>query len=240
MLTTPLTDPLDASGSSAERRRGRLRRARRPWLLLLCAWTLACGLASDEGGDGDAPATPRAVVPLPASRGGQDLIGTPWPALDFDRWIDGPAEAAPPVATLYRWWTDSCPFCVASLPAFETLRVRHAADGLRVVAVYHPKPPRPVGDEAVRRAAGERGFHGPLAVDSDWSELDRCYLSTGRRSATSAAFLIDGDGVLRFVHPGPELHPTDDPEHALCAADFAALEAAVAVVLGLPVDSSSD
>jgi len=66
---------------------------------------------------------PNQIVTLPASRGGQDLIGQKMPPLKFDRWINPPEKSIQkPKATLYRWWTDSCPYCVASLPAVEILR----------------------------------------------------------------------------------------------------------------------
>ena len=45
------------------------------------------------------------------------------------------------------------------------------------------------------------------------------------------SFLVDASGVIRFCHPGPELHPSDDPEHSTCADDFRLLEAAVVAVL---------
>jgi hypothetical protein len=35
-------------------------------------------------------------------------------------------------------------YCQATSPAVETLRKKYADRGLKVVAVYHPKPPRSV------------------------------------------------------------------------------------------------
>jgi len=99
------------------------------------------------------------------------------------------------------------------LPAIEALRVRFEPRGLRVVAVYHPKPPRDVALLTIREAADRLGYHGLIAIDRDWSELSRFYLSTGDRAATSASFLVDGDGIIRFVHPGPEIR-ISDPAYA--------------------------
>src|SRR5829696_5476749 len=177
-----------------------------------------------------APSTPADV---PASRGGQDLVGTKWPDLAFDRWItsDGEPVKAKGSVTLYRWWTNTCPYCESSLPALEKLREKYGEAGLQVVAVYHPKPPREVSDHTVREAAKRIGFNGPLAVDADWSELKRLYLSTGRRGATSASFVVDRTGVIRFVHPGPDLFPSDDPLNAQQDRDYRALEKAVQVLL---------
>lgn len=44
--------------------------------------------------------------------------------------------------------------------------------------------------------------HAAIALDLDWSELDRFYLSTGNRGATSAWSLVDAAGVIRFAQPG--------------------------------------
>jgi hypothetical protein len=208
----------------------------------------ACVALAVGCGGPPAPAAPSPAVPtLPAARGGQDLVGRTFPALTFDARIgaqgepapqgapdDGPSSGAgpPPRATLYRWWTDGCRFCATSLPAVELLRVQFAERGLRVVGVYHPKPPRAVDLETVRRTARDLGYAGALAVDADWSELGRLYLSTGTRHSTSASFLVDADGVIRFVHPGPEFHPSDDPAAARQDADYQSLVRAVEALLG--------
>jgi thiol-disulfide isomerase/thioredoxin len=176
----------------------------------------------------------RGVQTLPASRGGQDLVGTQFPTLDFDRWVrseHGSEQKAEDRVTLYRWWTDGCPFCEASAPAIESLREEYEPKGLRVVAVYHPKPPREVVDEAVLGAAERLGIGGEIAVDQDWSALRELWLSTGRRSATSATFIVDEDGVIRFVHPGPQFFPSDDPALTQQDADYRSIKDAVEILL---------
>ncbi len=178
------------------------------------------------------PGSPRVFETLPAERGGQDLVGTRFGEPAFDRWIDGTADRpAKAKATLYRWWTDTCPYCRASLPAIETLRRKYGSKGLHVVGVYHPKPPRTVDDVAVRAAARQFGYGGVIAVDEDWSALNALYLSTGERRATSATFLVDADGVIRFVHPGPVFFHSDDPEFAVENDDYMKLERAIKTLL---------
>jgi thiol-disulfide isomerase/thioredoxin len=186
-----------------------------------------------------APSTPAAAVP--ESRGGRDLVGRNWPDLAFDRWItpDGKPLKNDGSVTLYRWWTNSCPYCASSLPALEELRRKYGPEGLRVVGVYHPKPPREVSDETIRGAAGRIGFKGPLALDTDWSELKRLYLSTGERGATSASFLVDRHGVIRFVHPGPDLFPSQDPEDARQDQDYRAMEKAIQALLAERTEQST-
>jgi thiol-disulfide isomerase/thioredoxin len=147
-----------------------------------------------------------------------------------DRWIGTQLTfdpGQPTRATLVRFWTDTCPFCEASLPAVEALREEFGARGLATLGIYHPKPPRAVSDAEVVEAAARLGYHGPLAVDEQWAALERMWLSAGDRRATSASFLLDSSGVVRFVHPGPEFHPSLEPDHATCAADYRALRQAI-------------
>jgi len=169
------------------------------------------------------------VETLPAHRGGQDLVGTQMPKLAFDRWLSGKdaEQSKESGVTLYRWWTNTCPFCEASLPAVEKLRKKYGKRGLRVVAVYHPKPPRAVSDEEIKRLATRFGYDGVLAVDADWSVLGDFYLSTGRRRATSVSFLVDAAGVIRFVHPGPVFFPSSDPKAKVENADYLLLDEAI-------------
>ena len=166
-----------------------------------------------------------------------DTIGTNASIPKFDRWItpdDLQRQPADPAVTLYRWWTDACPYCRASLPAVEILRREYGSRGLRIVGVYHPKPPRAVEDDAVRAAARRFGYRGLIAVDEDWSALDRVYLSTGKRRATSVSFLVDADGIIRFVHPGPVYFPSDDPDFARENDDYKRLKRAIEALLSPP------
>ena len=150
---------------------------------------------------------------------------------------NAPTKNAPssptPRLTLYRWWTDACPFCESSLPAMEALRLKYENEGLRVVGAYHPKPPRHVDDAFVRAAAARLGFAGEIAVDEQWSMLKEAYLKSGRRRATSISMLVDADGVIRFVHPGPELFPSTNPSNGRQNSDFELLEHAVRQLLAL-------
>ncbi len=177
------------------------------------------------------PGQPGGVQGLPSSRGGQDLVGKPLGELRFDRWL-GARPTTHGRVTLYRWWTDTCPYCASSLPAIEQLRRKYGAKGLVVVAVYHPKPVRHVEDAEILAAVRQIGYGGAIAVDESWSQLEKLYLSTGKRGATSITVLVDEKGVIRFLHPGPDLFPSSQPGEARQDADYRALEAAVASLLG--------
>ena len=164
-------------------------------------------------------AAPGAATDDPDS--GAEMIGRPAPAWRFDRWIAAPAREPADYrgrVVLVRWWTEGCHFCETTLPALEALRVAHADEGLEVIGVFHPKPPRKVSDQHVREAAKERGFHGTLAVDTRWKALDRWWLDGHpERNWTSVSFLLDRDGIVRWVHGGGEYHPSTDPQHHRCA-----------------------
>ncbi|MHC4942569.1 MAG: peroxiredoxin family protein [Planctomycetota bacterium] len=179
----------------------------------------------------------RAIRTLPASRGGQDVIGKNFTELSFDRWLNcetRPGDGKTGSVRLYRWWTDTCPYCEASLPALEGLSKKYEKRGLEVIAAYHPKPPRPVEDRTILQAARSFGFTGSIAVDIDWSELERAYLDRGKRSATSVSILVDKDGKIRFVHPGPVFFPSKNPKYARQNEDFELLEATVQALLPMP------
>lgn len=160
------------------------------------------------------------------------------PPLEFERWVNtegGKAVDTVGKVTLYRWWTNGCQHCEKTLPAVEALREKYPQ--LRVVAVYHPKPPREVTVAEVRDAAAAMGYAGAVAVDADWSELRKFYLDTGDRPATSASFLVDDKGVIRFAHPGPRFYPSDDPAEAKESDDYHRLEKSVKALVS-PASSS--
>ena len=161
---------------------------------------------------------------IPPERGGQDLLGITLDPPSFEKF------SSP--LTLYRWWTDTCTFCEASLPALDSLREKYEDRGLRVVGVFHPKPQtRPVSDEYVARGAKDRSFNGTVVIDSNWSQLKKWWLDTGTRSATSVSILVDDKGVVRFVHPGPVLFPSDEEKFAQENNDFQLLDKAIDAML---------
>lgn len=200
----------------------------------------------------DGPPSTTAIETLPAERGGQDAVGKRFPEARFASWLtteDAP-RPRPGQLTLYRWWTDTCPYCTASLPAVERLRETYAKRGLAVVAVYHPKPAsRDVDPAAVQDRAHERGYRGAIAIDPRWSVLRRAYLDGRGRAATSISLLVDGEGVIRYVHPGPVYfpaaaqadtptgsppEPAADPADVQANADFEHLARAIEGLLPEP------
>jgi thiol-disulfide isomerase/thioredoxin len=169
---------------------------------------------------------------------GVELLGTPAPAWEFTRWVRGHRATVASLrgkVVLLRWWTTGCHFCETTLPVIETLRVAHEKQGLVVIGVFHPKPPRDESNRSIVAAAGKRGFHGPLAFDRDWTTLGHYWLDGhDERSWTSVSFLIGRDGTIRWVHGGGEYHPNDDPRHQRCDVQFHELERALSAALAEP------
>lgn len=178
--------------------------------------------------------------PVPAPDDDQDsaaeLLGQPARAWSFERWVDSAPltlESLRGKVVLVRWFNTNCRFCGNTLPGLETLRTRYAAQGLVVVGVFHPKPVRKVSDAFVRRTARKLGFNGPIAVDEEWSTLNRWWLANHPgRNWTSVSFLIDRDGVVRWAQGGGEYHPSGDPRHARCDASYAELERTIRRLTG--------
>ncbi|MBK7877372.1 MAG: redoxin family protein [Planctomycetes bacterium] len=214
-----------ARGSARALRAARAARAFGAARALLASSVLALAVACAR-----APEVPLEPAELPAPRAGTELLGRELLPLLPARFLGAPPEIAGHVV-LVRWWTDGCPFCERSLPALDALVNRERARGLVGVGVYHPKPPRAVDDAHVRAAADRLAWTGAVAIDADWSALKAAWLGGAEREATSVTFLLDRAGRVRWIHPGPELHPSDDEAHADCARDFAELERAVRALL---------
>jgi thiol-disulfide isomerase/thioredoxin len=165
---------------------------------------------------------------------GVELLDTAAPEWSFTRWIGPPLSLAGlrGKVVLVRWWTEGCHFCANPLPELDALRRRHADDGLVVIGVFHPKPPREVSDRHILAVAKRLGFGGPIAVDREWATLDRYWLAGHpERAWTSVSFLIDRDGVIRWAHGGGEYHRSADPAHARCALQYRELERTLEAVL---------
>jgi thiol-disulfide isomerase/thioredoxin len=169
---------------------------------------------------------------------GEELLGQPAPAWAFTRWVRGgpmTLEDLRGKVVLLRWFNEGCHYCEATLPALESIRKAHAGDDLVVIGVFHPKPPRPLDDPHILTVAKKLGFSGAIAFDRDWATLDRYWLDGHpERNWTSVSFLVDRDGRIVWVHGGGEYHPSADPRHAACDADFRSLEQEIAAALKKP------
>jgi peroxiredoxin len=153
---------------------------------------------------------------------GGELLGQPAPAWHVAHWVNSPALELSQLrgrVVLVRFWTaPGCKFCRATAPALNDFHARYAARGLTVLGFYHHKGQAPLDPTDVARYAESFGFHFPVAIDLDWRTLREWWLNVDR-SFTSASFLIDRRGIIRYVHPGGQYVRGD--------ADYAQLEAMI-------------
>ena len=206
-------------------------------LLLVTGWFLL-GCTGSPDADADIAVgseRPNATIALPSE--GQPLIGTAAPEWAENGWLAGGPLALGDLrgrVVLVRFFTNTCPFCAASMPALEGLHERYRASGLTVVGFYHPKPfGTDRSDDSVRALLDDWGVTFPIALDTEWSTLRRYWLDGGARLATSASFLIDREGTIRYLHPGPELHPDGaacNLDATECARHYRELEHAIRVL----------
>ncbi len=168
---------------------------------------------------------------MPLSRGGRDMIGKKFDISELQFTNENNAFKLAGKVSLIRWWTDTCPFCSASLPAIENLRETFAADAFQTLAVYHPKPPRAVETKDILSTAKTLGYTGDVAIDINWDVLTNNYLSTGDRSATSVSFILDQQGIVRFVHPGPEFQKSADLGKTQENKDYQDIKSAIEFLL---------
>jgi hypothetical protein len=77
-------------------------------------------------------------------------------------------------------------------------------------------------------------------IDGEWSQLKKWWLETGERNATSVSILVDSEGRVRFLHPGPVLFPSDEKQFAQENKDFELLDKAIDSLLPLIKEKESD
>jgi thiol-disulfide isomerase/thioredoxin len=169
---------------------------------------------------------------------GQELIGTAAPPLHLKDWLNSkPLEISDlrGEVALLRWWTEGCPYCAATAPALISLQQTYGSQGLQIIGVFHPKPPGKWTLQEVRRAAEERHFTFPIAVDGNWTALNRWWL-TSHRDFTSVSFLLDQKGIIRYIHPGGEFHDGEQggmPTHEACNREMHFIQREIAKLLNV-------
>ncbi len=166
---------------------------------------------------------------------GGGIVGTPspnWPEL---RWVQGgPLRLADLKGrvVLVRFFMDArCPLCRGTAPALNEFDREFGPKGLVVIGFHTPKPrPRPTSVARVREYVEAFGFRFPVAVDDDWSALERLWLDrVPDAEFTSASLLIDRNGIVRHVQPGG-IYAKDSTDPA-ARRDYRAMWAAIQKLL---------
>ncbi len=131
---------------------------------------------------------------FPGRIDGEDRIGEAAPPFELSAWLNSdplePGDLNGKVL-LVRWWTDTCPFCSTTAPVLRELDRKYRDRGLRVIGIFHPKPPGDRSFERLRRATERFGFTFPVALDSDWTALRRWWLDREEQAWTSVSFVVD-------------------------------------------------
>ena len=114
-------------------------------------------------------------------------IGKTVPEWEWRNWINSKPLKLSDLrgkVVLVRWWTaPACEYCANCAPALNEFHREYTKRGLQVVSAY---------------------LRFPVAIDPDWRSLERWRKDHHETSFTSLTFLIDRQGILRYVHPGGE------------------------------------
>jgi len=163
-------------------------------------------------------------------REGRELVGTAAPEWKGIQWIQGGPLTLASLkgkVVLLRFWLTDCPYCQRSAPALNEFYSKYRNQGLVVVGLHHPKSEGTRDLARVAGAAKQLGFDFPVGQDDSWSTIRAYGVGSHFQKFTSVSFLIDREGIIRFVHDGGEYHQGGGPDHRECNAAYAALEAAI-------------
>jgi len=137
---------------------------------------------------------------------GKELVGASAPEWELVEWFNSEPLSLGRLkgkVVLVRWWTGpECPYCAASAPHLVRWDEGYRRRGLVVVGIYHHKSPVPVTREHVAQLVERYGFRFPVAIDPEWQTLRRWWLDGSGQKWTSVSFLVDKEGIVRFIHLG--------------------------------------
>jgi cytochrome c biogenesis protein CcdA/thiol-disulfide isomerase/thioredoxin len=167
----------------------------------------------DARGDGSRAATRestdlRPLFPAPPIQGTQ-------------RWFNTPGGESVSLADLRRqdrvvlidFWTYTCINCIRTLPQLRAWDARYRAQGLTIIGVHTPEFPFEKDAGNVEDAIRQEGLRYPVVQDNDFATWD-AYANR----YWPAKYLIDSDGVVRYVHFGEgEYDETEDAIRTLLA-----------------------
>ena len=93
-----------------------------------------------------------------------------------------------------------------------------------MIGFYHHKSPHPLNPDEVESFTKQFGFQFPVAIDPEWRTLKRWWLDGRERAWTSVSFLLDRQGIIRYIHPGGS--------YAIGSDDYSVLKARIEELLG--------
>lgn len=144
------------------------------------------------------------------------MVGTEAKNWKVSTWFNSPPLRLSQLrgrVVLVRWWTGpECPYCAASAPDLNALYETYRTKGLMVIGFYHHKSPTPLTRRHVEQLVKQYQFQFPVAVDPEWRTLKRWWLDGHEHAWTSVSFLIDREGIIRYIHPGGSYSKEDVQE----------------------------
>ncbi len=146
-----------------------------------------------------------------------EMIGTHAPEWSDLEWINSKPlslEGLKGKVILVRWWLETCPYCEATAPSLNEFDAAYSDKGLVVIGMYHPKPMgRRVSIDQVTEFSEAKNFKFPIAIDENWENLNNYWFEKGGNGFTSVSFILDRDGVIRYIHPGGSYNPDGLPHN---------------------------
>lgn len=158
---------------------------------------------------------------------GLSLIGKPAPEWKDIQWIQGGPLTLKDLrgkVVLLRFWLTGCPYCIATAPALNEFHEKYHDKGFVVVGLHHPKSEQAKNPDTVREAIQKLGFHFPIGMDNFWETIHAYGVGSEFKNFTSVSFVIDQEGIIRFVHDGGEFYRTTDPKHTEHQKAFFAID----------------
>ena len=71
-----------------------------------------------------------------------------------------------------------------------------------MLGFYHHKSKSPLDKDSIKAYTEKLGFKFPVAIDHEWKTLNDWWLKTNGGNWTSVSFLLDRNGIVRYIHPG--------------------------------------
>ncbi|GEM_PF-1012468 len=158
---------------------------------------------------------------------GTAMIGRHAPEWFNLNWLDDnplSLSALRDKVVLVRFWLTGCPFCTRTAPSLREFWQSYKDRGLVVIGIHHPKSEMTKNPKVVKEAARALGFDFPIAMDNSWQTIRAYGVGSELKRFTSVSFLIDQQGIIRFVHDGGEFHLGGGDEHTACQAAYFALK----------------
>jgi cytochrome c biogenesis protein CcdA/thiol-disulfide isomerase/thioredoxin len=135
----------------------------------------------------------------------------PAPAIQgTQQWFNTPGGTPLDLASLKRrhrvvlidFWTYTCINCIRTLPQLKAWDAKYRSAGLTIVGVHTPEFPFEKDAGNVRSAIAQNGLRYPVVQDNDYKTWDAY-----RNQYWPAEYLIDANGVVRYVHFGEGEYP---------------------------------